>query len=169
MTFKIILAIFFVIIGATIGMLLSNSLKNRLLMLQQYQVMLKRIKLYLSYENMKTFQIIKKLSESQYFSKLTFLKNVYENMQIEKNFPQIWKEQIDNSQINLFDGDKLLILSLGDILGSYELNSQIESIELQEKLLEEKITEAREKFLQLGKLYRSLGILLGIACGILIL
>ncbi|MEG2814197.1 MAG: stage III sporulation protein AB [Oscillospiraceae bacterium] len=100
---------------------------------------------------------------------LTFLKNVYENMQIEKNFPQIWKEQIDNSQINLFDGDKLLILSLGDILGSYELNSQIESIELQEKLLEEKINEAREKFLQLGKLYRSLGILLGIACGILIL
>lgn len=169
MTFKIILAFFSIIIGTVIGLLLSNSLKTRVEILKQYQIMLKRIKLYLSYENLQTYQIIKKLSDSQDFLKLIFLKGIYQKLEKEKNFPHIWKEEINNSQINLPDGDKILILSLGDILGSYELNSQIESIELQEKLLEEKISEAQEKFLQLGKLYRSLGVLFGIACGILIL
>lgn len=76
---------------------------------------------------------------------------------------EAWEKSIDNSKIMLLEDDKEALKSLGKLLGSTDISGQINQLKLVNTFLDEQIRDAVELKEKNEKMYKKLGIIVGLA------
>lgn len=76
---------------------------------------------------------------------------------------EAWEKCINNSNIMLLEEDKEALKSLGKLLGNTDIEGQISQIRLVNTFLDEQIKEATESRNKNEKMYKKLGVIVGIA------
>ncbi len=118
----------------------------------------------LKHKKTPTDTLLKNLKKDKKYKKLLFLNELNFNCEPEKAI-----EKAVNKQKNLSKEEKEIFMEIGKILGSYDSDSQINLLNLQQKNLQITINEALRDKKEKGKLFSSFGVLFGIFLTILIL
>lgn len=169
--YKLILCPLALIIGSYIGFSISGRFEKRVKQLELSLIMLQKIKVYLEFEKTPTRTIIKNLAKSQSLEGLVFLKKCDEMLEDNINFPVVWMESLELSKTELaFEEDDYMALAqLSEVIGAYDAIAQTGGISILEKQIKAQLEDATEKNKTTGKLYRSLGVMGGLATAILML
>ena len=81
---------------------------------------------------------------------------------------EAWERCIDNSDLMLLEEDKEALKSLGKLLGNTDVNGQISQLNLVNVFLDEQIKEATVLKNKNEKMYKKLGIIVGLAVVIIL-
>ena len=76
---------------------------------------------------------------------------------------EAWEKCIDSSNLMLNDEDKEALKSLGKLLGNTDIDGQISQLKLVNIFLDEQIKEAVDSRNRNEKMYKKLGIIVGLA------
>ncbi|MEG1436053.1 MAG: stage III sporulation protein AB [Oscillospiraceae bacterium] len=152
------------------GRYLSQRLYQRTKLLEQSISMIYTIKTNMEYCNTPVAEMLEKLSSTNGVEKLGFIKNCRERCKEGVEFPVAWDKSIKNSTYinSLQKGDIELLLEFGKSLGTTDLNGQLNICNFYTNQLSQKQNEARERFKSYGKVYSSMGLLLGTAIAIIL-
>lgn len=118
-----------------------------------------KTKLEFTYEPIK--EIFTEISEIVYKNKNNIFKSYVENMGNGK-FEKAWNLAVAENSFSLSKEDIKIISNFGNLLGKTDLKGQITEIELANNFLDKQIIEAEEIRKKNDKLYKSLGIIIGI-------
>ncbi len=80
---------------------------------------------------------------------------------------EAWKYGIYNSNTNMKEEDLLILENLGKLLGKTDTQGQLSELELLDTFITKQINLAEEEQKKNEKLYRSLGIITGLAITII--
>ena len=151
------------------GLRMSSNLSKRVNEIEISILLLEKIQTYLRYSKIPTSELIHSLAYNENFIALTFLKECSRKIEQGNAFPEAWKSGICLwRDTGMNKRDKEILSGVSDILGSSDYESQINSLELTASLLEQNLKEALDEKNTTGKLYRSLGVLIGIGMAIFI-
>ncbi|MDD6236299.1 MAG: stage III sporulation protein AB [Clostridiales bacterium] len=148
---------------------MSSNLSKRVNELENSILLLEKMQTYLRYSKIPTSELIRALAYNENFTALTFLKVCSQKIEQGEAFPEAWKSGIflwKDTRMN--EKDKEILSGVSDILGSSDYESQVNSLGLTAALLEQNLKEALAAKNTTGKLYRSLGVLIGIGMAIFI-
>lgn len=168
---KLFFCIMSVGIGAYAGYIKSEQYKNRVRQLNDCELFLSRLKTYMSASRLSTGELFQALAQTDSLNRLVFVKAAASRLKEEPNFPLVFRECIEKSKpkLALKDEDYIPLLSLCELLGSYDTSEVINGIELSAELVRQSNNMADTACKTNGKLARSLGLLFGIAAAILII
>lgn len=153
--------------GIWYGMYKSNDLKNRVIILKQILSMTEKIQTYIKYERRSTKNILKALKEDENLQNLEFLKDLkISDNNIKMQFKTTVLDFTKTKRLKREDEN--IILSVGDILGSYDVNTQLNQFESLKINIKNTLQNAIKTYEENGKLYRSIGLLSGIFVAILL-
>lgn len=168
MLFRIMAGIMFSVAGSVAGISFSERLKAELELCHNIREMLLTSAVIIRCRADDVYTISAELKQDKSLEKLTFLQEIPEKYTPDRNFREIWKNAV-NSQKNLPEDAKRILHDFGATLGQSDIEGQLVAMDaLNENavILEKKYSEI---YAQKGKLYRSIGILLGLMTGILII
>lgn len=160
-----------ILLGTAVGCLLSRRYQERVRQLEQCDVFLARLSACLGWERLTTRELFCRLAESESLAELSFVRRTAEGLREDVNFPSVWQKALSDSrrELALTGEDYRPLLSLTELIGAYDVSAQQDGIEAARLLLREQMGEAQEQYRQNGRLSRSMGMLSGIACAILLL
>ena len=151
-----------------IGYFISKKYSNRVNELKEIQIALDILenKIKYTYEPLKEiFKEMKRLLKgniSELFG--TVSSNLEENV-VESAFSKAIKEV----KTNLLDEDLEVIKNLSKTLGKTEKDGQVSQIELAKTFIESQIKKAEKEEEKNSKLYKTLGVTIGLACVIFLI
>lgn len=162
--------IFALIIGGctALGVIYAKRYSNRVLELKEMKNALNMFenKIKFTYEDIATvFKDISKTIKGN-------IGKVFENASnkmINKNAGEAWEEALNVTFTALKQEDIEIIKGLGRMLGKTDINGQISEIELVSEFLETQIKEAEYEKNKNYKMYKTLGIVVGIAIVIILI
>ena len=149
------------------GMYFSKRLKEREGQLCAVLLFIKELTVQIRYTNSKIGDVLKEASTNAAYQKLFFITDcsvISEN----DDFHKIWSEGV-KKQPFLDQRDKELLFALGERLGETDADGQLSFLELTEAMLSAQREEAREDYSKKSRMYRSVGLLCGLALGITVL
>lgn len=98
----------------------------------------------------------------------TYLTDCRDRMRRGEDFPSSWRGAVENCA-NVFGKEETRLLSaLGDVLGATDLDSQLTALSYTKEQLEHRLGLARQDKQKHGKLYSTLGVLIGLAIVIIL-
>lgn len=156
-----------IIICTVMGYYFSKRLKMREEQLCETLLFIKELTVQIRYTNAKIGDILKNASDNIAYRNLYFVTDcilLNEN----EDFHLIWQEGV-KKQPFLNQRDKELLFALGEHLGETDSEGQLSFLEMTEAMLAEQREEAREERSTKSKMYRSVGLLCGLALGIMVL
>ena len=80
-----------------------------------------------------------------------------------------WEQSIEESNTNINKEDKDILKTLSKLLGQTDIDGQLSQIELVSNFLEEQILQASMENSKNSKLYKKLGVIIGIALVIILI
>ena len=113
--------------------------------------------------------LVAAVADMEQFSGTEYLQLCRSRMAQETPFPTAWRTALEESGPQLGQEHLEALLPLGEVLGCTDLDSQLTSIRHTVNLLENQLAGAREYREKHSKLYRSLGVLGGMAVAIVLL
>lgn len=149
-----------------IGILKSKTYENRVIELNMFQnaLIMFKTKIEFTYEPLKS--IFSDISKVIYENKENiFLNTINKN----KNIYEAWSESINDIKNNLLDEDKEIIRMMGKLLGKTDIKGQVNEILLTQNLIEKQIEKAEYEKNKNMKLYKTMGIVLGLGICILLI
>ncbi|MCM1053949.1 MAG: stage III sporulation protein AB [Bacteroides sp.] len=149
------------------GMYFSKRLKEREGTLCAALLFVKELTVLIRYTNSRIGDVLRAASSNAAYGKLIFItdcSSVCEN----GDFHRLWNEGV-KKQPFLNQRDKELLLSLGERLGETDADGQLSFLEMTEAMLTVQRDEAREDRVKKSRMYRSVGLLCGLALGITVL
>ncbi len=153
-------------ICAYIGILKAKTYENRVIELNKFQnaLVMFKSKIEFTYEPLKN--IFEDISNVIYSNK----NNIFlMTMKKEKSVYDAWSESIDEDINNLTKEDKEIIKMLGKLLGKTDIKGQVNEIILTQGLIEKQIEKAELEKNKNVKLYKTMGIVLGIGICIILI
>lgn len=171
MPIQIIICPIIVFIGAYTGFYISKKFQSRVRQLELCSLLLQRIRVYLDYEKTPTKELILKLAASDSLKELVFIKQCSQELEYDMNFPKVWKKCLEDNQrtLALTKEDYQPLIQLSEVIGAYDAQAQSDEIAVIENLIKQMLEHANEESRTTGKLYRSLGVLGGIAIAVLVI
>ena len=173
MVFKLLGCIMVLFSSGFLGYVLSTDCKKRPRQLRELQSMLQIFENQISYLSDVLIEAFGRICSSSNGETGIFFSNTVERLQSGRNVSaaQAWEEAVRENirKTSLNKEDEEILVSFGKLLGSSDLEGQIKNIRLtlsQLKLQEQKAEESRTKN---EGMYRSLGILGGIAVVIVLI
>ena len=118
-----------------------------------------KTKLEFSYEPIK--ECFLEISKIIYKEKNNIFKSYVTNLEND-NFEDAWELSVAENSYGFSKEDILLINGFGKMLGKTDVKGQLNEINLADEFLDKQIFEAEEKKKKNDKLYKSLGIIMGI-------
>lgn len=128
--------------------------------------MIHKIEDEIRFQNRELYEMVSMVAEQEPFTTLSFLKECA-SLAETSPFPKAWKIAVENWDTYISESDRQRLISLNEILGASDGIGQIQDLELIKAEFEESYRQQQEIILSKGKLYRSLGVLLGV--GLLVL
>lgn len=158
---KVLNMISIIFISSYIGIDKAKKFSTRVLKLRNLKNSFNifKTKLEFTYEPIK--EIFTEISEIVYKNKNNMFKSYVDNMKNGK-FEDAWALAVAENSFSLSKEDIKIISNFGNLLGKTDLKGQINEIELANNFLDKQIIEAEEIRKKNDKLYKSLGIIIGI-------
>ena len=150
-----------VFLGSAVGLYKSARLKQRSEQLSELCSILRDIQTEIRCNKTELFKIIEKFSHRS-----QFLKNISDCLP-ETPFDSVWN--VETMRLPLSDDDKTIILSVGKSLGRSDAQGQIAMLEANGQLLRDSLETARKEEEKKGKMYRRVGMLIGLLVAVIIL
>lgn len=166
---KILGVALIIVSSSAIGIIKSINFSKRVYELELIIILIEKIKTYLRYNQLHTSEMIHELSECSNFDRLDFINDCSKKLKKDSNFPLIWEESISNSKLSILSKDRRILIGLKDIIGARDIDGQLSGIDLALGIIQENLNDAKQVKSVKGRMYRNLGILLGLGLSILIL
>lgn len=155
-----------IIISSYIGILKSKTYENRVIELNQFQNALVMFKSKIEF----TYEPLKNIFED--ISKVIYSKedNIFKKtIQKEESIYDAWSNAIDESKTFMTSEDKEIIRMMGKLLGKTDIKGQVNEILLTESLIKKQIEKAEYEKNKNVKLYKTMGVVLGIGICIILI
>lgn len=168
---KLVGCLLVVAVGGLVGFAKSGKYKARVEQLSLCRTFFLRLSARAKGTGESTRALIQYLSDTQSLEKLTFLKTAGDRLNVETDFPVIWKECLDEAKsvLALREDDYRPLYSLCEVMGSTDLEGIVANATLSAQLYEQTEAAARKEYETNGKLFRSLGLLCGVAVAVLLI
>lgn len=159
-----------IIFGTTslIGFLFSKKYSNREKNLKEIKSALNIFETKIKYTYEPISEIFKEISKNSKKEVSELFNNAANKMQNE-NAGQAWSETIDNANIDISKEDKNILKGLSKLLGKTSIEGQVSEIELTSNFLDKQIKIAEQERAKNEKLYKTLGICMGLVIVILLI
>ena len=163
---KIIILFVILLLCTQIGILKAKTYDNRVIRLKQLKNALEmmRSKIEFTYEPIK--DIFEEISKIIYLQKDNIFKNAV-NLMSEKSVNDSWILAVENEN-SFNDEDKSTIKMFGKLLGKTDKSGQINEINLTSKLVDSLIEKAENEKSKNYKLFRTLGVVIGMGVCIIL-
>ena len=93
------------------------------------------------------------------------IKNIFEALAIEEdlNIHEKWKNVISDIESNLNSEDKNILIDMGKILGTTDVDGQVSNIKITTSFIDRQIEKAEQEKEKNAKMFRTLGIVSGLS------
>ena len=156
-----------VLFGAATGIWFSKRLKEREHFMSSVILLIKELTVQIKYTNAEIGNMLKNASQNAAYQNLLFVTSCA-NISETGDFHHLWNDGV-KKQPYLTPTDRELLFALGDRLGETDLDGQLSFLELTCEMLKKQQQEAAENYRKKGRMYRSVGLLCGLAAGIMVL
>lgn len=164
---NILLAVISAVFGGFIGLFFSFKLKEREKIMSSVLLLTKELSVQIRYTNAEIGQILSMAAQKNEYKDLLFIEEC-RNLDEMDNFHLLWREGV-KKQPFLAEKDRELLNSLGDSLGQTDTEGQLSFLEMYQELIKKRLEQAAKDYSDKGRMYRSVGLLCGLAAGIMIL
>ena len=165
---KILIYSFIFLSSSMIGILLSKKYSNRVKELQEFKNALNIFKTKIRFTCEPIPEIFTEISSSMSSNIGSIFKIAGNNMKL-ITAGEAWNSALDTEILNIDDEDRSILKNLSKLLGKTDVEGQISQIELTTTFLNEQISKAEREKSKSEKMYRTLGVILGITIVIVLL
>lgn len=164
---NIFLSLLLIVFGTAVGLYFSFRLKEREKVMAAVMLLVKELSVRIRYTNAEIGEMLRSAAQNEAYGKLLFVAYCAD-MEESGNFHGKWNEGV-KSQPYLTARDRELLTALGDRLGETDCDGQLSFLEMTEEMIKGQREQAAADYSNKGKLYRSVGMLCGLAAGIMLL
>lgn len=156
----ILLAVIFGL-STAIGLTISKIYENRVVELKEFKNILNIIKTKIKFTYQPLAEMFKEIANKNE----TNVEKIFGQMANQITYFQtreVWENCIQNADISINQEDKDILKKLGKLLGQTDVEGQISEIEVTENFLNMQIEKAEEAKKKEQKMYKTLGITIGL-------
>ena len=156
----VLLAVIFGL-STAIGLTISKIYENRVVELKEFKNILNIIKTKIKFTYQPLAEIFKEIANKNE----TNVEKIFGQMANQITYFQtreVWENCIQNADISINQEDKDILKKLGKLLGQTDVEGQISEIEVTENFLNMQIEKAEEAKKKEQKMYKTLGITIGL-------
>lgn len=154
--------------SSAIGILKSTKYTDRVNELKEFKSGLNIFKTKVKFTYEPIPEIFNQISISLN-SKIGKIFQIASNNMKDVTAGEAWNMALDIDILNINEEDKNVLKSLSKLLGKTDVNGQISQIELTSTFIDEQIAKAEKERQQSEKMYRSLGMIIGIGIVIILI
>ena len=165
---KYMLFLFIFLSSTLVGILISKKYISRVKELKEFKSFLNILKTKIRFTYEPLGEIFFDTSNSFSNNVSDILKKTSYYMKT-NTAGQSWKMAIEDSDTNILNEDKNVLVSLSKMLGKTDLEGQVNQIEQTSEFLDIQIQKAEKERDKNEKLYKSLGMIIGISLVILLI
>lgn len=148
-------------LSTAIGMAISKTYENRVVELKEFKNILNIMKTKIKFTYEPLAEIFKQIANNNE----TNVEKIFGQMANQITYFQtreVWKNCIQEADISINQEDKDILKKLGKLLGQTDVDGQISEIEVTENFLNIQIEKAEEEKKKNQKIYKTLGITVGL-------
>lgn len=166
--FKYLLLIVIFSLSTAIGLIISKMYENRVNELKEFKSIfnIMKTKIKFTYEPLR--EIFLQISKDN----STKIEKIFGQMACQIQYEQVekvWSTAIQKADISINQEDKNIIKKLGKLLGQTDVEGQISEIEVAENFLDMQIEKAEDEKKKNQKMYKTLGVVLGLVFVIILI
>lgn len=165
---KYILLIIIFSLSTAIGMMISKMYENRVTELKEFKNILNIIKTKIKFTYEPLAEIFGQISKDN----TTKVEEIFSKMANRLEYSQVktvWENCIQEADISIKQEDKDILKKLGKLLGQTDVEGQVSEIEVTESFLDIQIDKAEEEKKKNQKMYKTLGIVMGLVFVIILI
>ena len=148
-------------LSTAIGMAVSKTYENRVVELKEFKNMLNAIKTKIKFTYEPLAEIFKQLANKND----TNIERIFGQMANQITYyptREVWENCIQDADISINQEDKDILKKLGKLLGQTDVEGQVSEIEVVESFLNIQIDKAEEEKKKNQKMYKTLGVTIGL-------
>lgn len=165
---KIVIYSFIFLLCSLIGILISKKYVNRVNELKEFKNALNIFKTKIRYTYAPLPEIFTEISENMNSNISRVFENAAKKMEI-CNAGEAWSLALKLEDLSIDDEDKVVLKSLSKLLGKTDLEGQLSQIEMTSDFLDKQIRKAENQRTKSEKMYRTLGMIIGMAIVIILI
>lgn len=148
-----------------VGFLRSKALYKRRDFFKSFIVFLSSLETNLRYNSSDIFTLVSMCAECCKLKHLSIDKNA------DKPFVSAWNERVSElpDSFSLKKADRELLVEFGSQLGKSDLDGQLKHVELYKAIFSNQLSLANEEIAKKSKLYKTMGLFVGISIALLII
>lgn len=151
-----------------IGILISKKYLNRVKDLKEMKNALNMFSTKIKFTYEPIPQTFKEISQKTKPNISNIFKSAYEKMNT-GHAGKAWEEALEESNTNMTKEDIAVLKNLSNLLGKVDVEGQVNEVELVENFLDTQIEIAEEEKQKYVKMYKTLGITIGLAVVIILI
>lgn len=151
-----------------IGILISKKYLNRVKDLKEMKNALNMFSTKIKFTYEPIPQTFKEISQKTKTNISNIFKIAYEKMKT-GNAGKAWEEALEEANTNMTKEDIEVLKNLSNLLGKVDIEGQVNEVELVENFLDTQIELAEEEKQKYVKMYKTLGITIGLAVVIILI
>ena len=158
---KYILLIVIFGLSTAIGMTISKSYENRVVELKEFKNILNVMKTKIKF----TYEPLSEIFNQIANKNETNIEMIFGQMSNQITYFQtreVWENCIQEADISINQEDKDILKKLGKLLGQTDVEGQVSEIEVTENFLNMQIDKAEDEKKKNQKMYKTLGITIGL-------
>jgi len=164
---KIIIYSFIFLSCSLIGILISKKYSNRVNELKEFKNALNMFKTKIRYTYAPLPEIFAEISETIDSNISNVFRRASEKMDI-CSAGEAWNIALKIEDLNIDDEDRNVLKNLSKLLGKTDLEGQLNQIEMTSDFLDKQIKKAENQKIKSEKMYRTLGMIIGMAIVIIL-
>ncbi len=148
-------------LSTAIGMTISKTYENRVVELKEFKNILNMLKTKIKFTYEPLADIFRQIANNNE----TSVERIFGQMANQITYFQtreVWENCIQEADISINQEDKDILKKLGKLLGQTDVDGQISEIEVTENFLNMQIEKAEEEKKKNQKMYKTLGITVGL-------
>lgn len=158
---KYLLLIIIFSLSTAIGLVIAKMYENRVKELREFQNILNIMKTKIKFTYEPLVEIFKQISQEN----TTSIEKIFRKMSHQITYKQaneVWINCIQEADLSLKQEDKDVIKKLGKLLGQTDVEGQVSEIEVTQSFLGTQIVKAEEDRKKNQKMYKTLGVVMGL-------
>lgn len=152
-----------------IGIRIRELLKKRIKLLEETESLILNLKIEFKYRSDILPDVLQRISALTVCNNLSFLTECCNSVKRGSDFPTAWKTALENSREPYIREEKSRLVSLGEILGTTDTESQLSMLSLYGEYIRGYLVNARRSEEKYGRLCSAVGFMLGFAVFVLVL
>ena len=159
--FKCMLLILIFFLSSAIGIMIAKVYENRVKELKEFKNVLNIMKTKMKFTYEPLEEIFKEISSNN-STKIEKIFGKMSNQILYGQVKNVWEDCIQEADISINQEDKDVLKKLGKLLGQTDVEGQVSEIDVTQSFLDVQIEKAEEEKKKNQKMYKTLGIVVGL-------